>query len=155
MCQIIRRYDIDQFNWNCFSLKSVANFRNLQGGMMRKILGVGILLLGLPVLARTATAQTPKGDVNAGKAKFQMFCASCHGATGKGDGAAAAALNPKPRNFQDTATMGKKTDAHLKKVIQQGGTAVGLSALMPPWGSSLSEQDLANVIAYIRSLGKK
>lgn len=122
---------------------------------MKKILGVGLLLLGFPVLAQTAAAQAPKGEVNAGKAKFQMFCASCHGATGKGDGAAAAALNPKPRNFQDAAYMSKKTDAQLKKGIQQGGAAVGLSPLMPPWGSSLSEQDLANVIAYIRSLGKK
>lgn len=100
-------------------------------------------------------AQGIKGDPAAGKAKYDQLCATCHGATGKGDGAAAAALNPKPRNFQDAAVMSKKTDAYLKTIIQKGGAAAGLSPLMPPWGSSLTEQDIANVIAYIRSLEKK
>ena len=94
------------------------------------------------------------GDPNAGKIKFNLFCATCHGATGKGDGAAAAGLNPKPRNFQDAAVMSKKSDADLKKVIQQGGAAVGLSPLMPPWSSALTEQEIANVISFIRSLSK-
>ena len=36
----------------------------------------------------------------AGKTSFTTNCASCHGATGMGDGVASAALNPKPRNFK-------------------------------------------------------
>jgi mono/diheme cytochrome c family protein len=36
----------------------------------------------------------------AGKTSFTTNCASCHGATGLGDGIASAALNPKPRNFK-------------------------------------------------------
>lgn len=112
---------------------------------------VGFWCLYSPV----SRAQGPKPDIAAGKVKYNTLCASCHGATGKGDGAAAAALNPRPRNFQDVAYMGKKTDADLKKVIQKGGAAAGLSPLMPAWGASLTEQDIANVIAYIRSLGKK
>ncbi|OGQ05849.1 MAG: hypothetical protein A2W61_06600 [Deltaproteobacteria bacterium RIFCSPLOWO2_01_44_7] len=114
-----------------------------------------IFILGIAVLwSSISFAQAPKPDVAAGKAKYNLLCTTCHGATGKGDGAAAAALNPKPRNFQDVAYMSKKTDADLKKVIQQGGAAVGMSPVMPPWGSSLNDQDVANVIAYIRSLGK-
>lgn len=100
-------------------------------------------------------AQAPKGNIVAGKAKYDMFCATCHGATGKGDGAAAAALNPKPRNFQDSAYMSKKSDTDLKKIIKEGGPSVGLSPMMPPWGSSLGDADINNVIAYIRTLAKK
>ncbi len=116
------------------------------------------LLLAVAVMigfTSSLFAQSPKGDAKAGKAKYDLFCATCHGATGKGDGVAAAALNPKPRNFQDAASMGKKSDADLSKVIKQGGAAAGLSPIMPPWGSSLSDQEVANVIAYIRSLSKK
>lgn len=116
----------------------------------RIIFVAATLLITAPIWA-----QTPKGDARAGKAKYDLFCTACHGATGKGDGAAAAALNPKPRNFQDAAYMGKKSDVNLAKVIKQGGATVGLSPVMPPWGSSLNDQDVANVIAYIRSLAKK
>lgn len=115
---------------------------------MKKITLMGIALL----ISGTAFAQA--GDVAAGKAKFQTFCASCHGAAGKGDGAAAAALNPKPRNLADAAYMKTRNDADLKKVIMDGGPAVGKSASMPPWKASLKEADVANLIAYIRSLSK-
>ena len=91
-------------------------------------------------------------DLAAGKTKYESLCVSCHGNAGKGDGAAAVALNPKPRNLTDQAYMSKKTDADLAKVIKNGGGAVGLSASMPPWGSSLSDGDIANVIGYIRNL---
>lgn len=90
-------------------------------------------------------------DSAAGKAKFQQLCATCHGASGKGDGVAAMGLNPKPRTF-DAAFLKGRTDAQLEKVIKDGGTAVGLSPLMPPWGSQLTPTDIQNIIAFIRSL---
>ena len=45
-----------------------------------------------------APARTPE-MTKTGAAKFKLFCATCHGETGAGDGPAAVALNPKPRNF--------------------------------------------------------
>lgn len=63
---------------------------------------------------------------------FKQRCATCHGMSGKGDGAAAAALNPKPRSFEDAAWQGTITDDHIKTVIVKGGTAVGKSPLMAP-----------------------
>lgn len=114
---------------------------------MKQIVFSWLCLVPLSGFAQTA-------DPTAGKTKYDMLCASCHGTTGKGDGVAAQSLNPKPRNFADAATMGKKTDADLKKVIKEGGTTSGLSATMPGWGSVLSEQDINNVMAYIRQLGK-
>jgi len=55
----------------------------------------------------------------------------CHGESGKGDGAAAAALNPKPRDYTDAAWQKATTDAQIKDAIARGGAAVGKSPLMP------------------------
>ncbi len=106
------------------------------------------------MISSLSFAQGKPADLVAGKAKFDQICATCHGATGKGDGAAAAALNPKPRNFQDVAYMSKRTDDQLRKVIQEGGAANGMSAVMPSWKAVLNEQDITNIIGYIRQLGK-
>lgn len=109
-------------------------------------------LLGVVCFCIVLTLQSAKAaDLKAGQTKFQTLCVTCHGASGKGDGAAAAGLNSKPKDLSAT----KRTDAELKKIIKEGGAANGMSPLMPPWGSALSEQDLNNVIVYIRSLGKK
>ncbi|MBI3989236.1 MAG: cytochrome c [candidate division NC10 bacterium] len=95
------------------------------------------------------------GDAVKGKEIYTKFCASCHGPSGRGDGPAAAALNPKPRNFADKKVMDALTDDYLFKVIQGGGAAVGKSPMMPPWGGALKEADIHDVTAYVRTLVKK
>ncbi len=102
------------------------------------------------------------GDVAAGKAKFQELCVSCHGEGGKGDGptgkALAAAGQPAPRDFStgefkfDTDKDGQAgTDQDLKNIITKGALAYGGSAMMAPV-SGLSDADLDNLVAFIRSL---
>jgi mono/diheme cytochrome c family protein len=127
--------------------------------MVRSIARFTLGAIAAAGLVAASTAQA--GDVAAGKAKYDMFCASCHGPTGQGDGPVGAALNPKPRDFSagefkfDTDKDGKTgTDADLKNVIKNGGGAYGGSAMMAPWGATLSDADLENVVAYIRSLKK-
>ncbi|MBI3090554.1 MAG: cytochrome c [Candidatus Tectomicrobia bacterium] len=116
------------------------------------------LLLGSSVaaaflrMAAPGMAQARKGDPAKGKAHYQALCAACHGTTGRGDGPAAAALDPKPRNHADGATMNKLSDEHLVTVIKNGGAAVGKSPLMPPWRDSLSDTQVRDVIAYLRAL---
>jgi mono/diheme cytochrome c family protein len=108
-----------------------------------------ILILSVLFFMASATAQAA-GDPVAGKAKFDATCATCHGPMGAGDGPAAAALNPKPRNLQIT----KRTDDELKKIIKEGGASVGMTATMPAWGAMLTDIDVDNVIAYIHTLAK-
>jgi cytochrome c553 len=62
---------------------------------------------------------------------YATVCSMCHGAEGKGDGQAAAALNPKPRDYTDAAWQASVTDEEIKKTILLGGQGVGKSATMP------------------------
>jgi mono/diheme cytochrome c family protein len=93
-----------------------------------------------------------KGDANAGKAKYESLCAGCHGKAGKGDGPAAASLNPKPQDHSDGKVMNSLSDQYLTDIIKNGGAAVKKSPLMPAWGKTLKDQEVADAIAYIRSL---
>ena len=101
-----------------------------------------------------AKEKQEKGDPKKGKEKYMenMRCSACHGDSGKGDGPAAIALNPKPRNYTDCAVMSKKSDGELFKVIKEGGPAVGLSPLMAPFGSQLNDKEVWDVVAFIRSI---
>jgi mono/diheme cytochrome c family protein len=70
--------------------------------------------LGVEELEKLLGASTPE-QVAHGKELFGVNCAVCHGAEGKGDGAAGAALNPKPRNFH--AGMGEWVNGASSKSI--------------------------------------
>ena len=82
----------------------------------------------------------------AGKATYDDKCAACHGPAGKGDGVAAAALNPKPINFSDKALMqGIPVDCHFYR-ISEGVQGTG----MPPW-KALGDETIWKVLIYERS----
>ncbi len=86
---------------------------------------------------------------------YMMFCATCHGKTGAGDGPQAATLSTHPRNFTDCAAMGKVSDDVVFKAIKFGGAAVNLSAEMPAWGSAMPDDEVKALAAYVRSFCKK
>src|SRR5574341_1474261 len=89
-------------------------------------------------------AQT-KGDAKAGKAKYDANCVACHGATGKGDGPAAAALNPKPQDHTDGKIMNALSDKYLFEIIKDGGAAVKKAPVMPS-NKKLSDQELWDIV---------
>ncbi|MCY4380270.1 MAG: cytochrome c [Proteobacteria bacterium] len=90
-------------------------------------------------------------EISAIDQKYQTFCATCHGADGKANSAAALALNPVPRDLTDSTWQNSVDDAHITKVIKLGGVAVGLSATMAPWGMILSDEEIQKLVAKIRS----
>lgn len=110
--------------------------------------------LAVSCLGVWSAAFAEKGDPVNGKLKYMenMRCSACHGDTGKGDGPAAVALNPKPRNYTDCAEMGKRGDTELFKAIKEGGPAVNLSPLMVAFSSQLSDKEVWDTIAFIRSI---
>jgi mono/diheme cytochrome c family protein len=98
-------------------------------------------------------------DPEKGRASYMMYCMTCHGEKGDGKGPAGAALNPPPRDFSkamfsfDTDGDGKPgTDADLAAIIMNGAAKYGGSPLMTPW-VHLQQQDIDQLVAYIRSLG--
>lgn len=107
------------------------------------------ILLAVVLLPTVVLAQ---GSPPKGKEIYAKQCAGCHGPDGKGDGPAAAAINPKPRDFTDKAYMTALKDQYLFDLIQKGGAAVGKSPFMTP--AKLKDGEIRDVIAYTRSLAK-
>ena len=64
-------------------------------------------------------------------------------------------LNAKPRDYTDCKTMEGKTDDRLSKVIKDGGDSAGLSADMQPFGGSLSDEEIHELVQYIRGFCKQ
>ncbi len=86
---------------------------------------------------------------------FVQRCLPCHGATGLGDGPAAAALDPKPRSFADKAWQDATTDAQIALVVAQGGPSVGKSGLMPPQPDLAGTPALQQLVQIVRGFGPK
>ena len=113
---------------------------------------IGLILILLVLLPPGLALAQTKGDPKAGKVQYDANCIGCHGATGKGDGAAAAALNPKPQDHSNGKSMNALTDKYLFDIIRNGGKAVQKAAIMPAANKKLTDQDVWDMVAYIRSL---
>ena len=133
--------------------------------MNARRVGLAVTVLTLAVCSRGASPKPtepetvaatppPSYEVRLGRDVFVHYCATCHGDAGTGDGFNAYNLDPHPRDLSDPAFQKKKTDADLIDTIRRGGAGVGLSSLMPPWGRTLSERQVAEVVLYLRSLKK-
>jgi mono/diheme cytochrome c family protein len=116
------------------------------------LVGAGAAMAQTPWVA-PATEKAKKNPVakdakavEQGKKTAQVNCVSCHGAGGKGDGVAAAALNPKPADWTSAKIQGE-TDGELFWKISNGRGA------MPPW-KHLPENERWALVHYIRSLKK-
>ena len=89
------------------------------------------------------------------KLLFDNVCSTCHGLDGSGNGPAAESLNPKPRNYTDAAWQAATTDEEIKKIIVEGGTAVGKSGMMPPQPQLKDQpEQLAEIVKIIRGFKK-
>lgn len=97
------------------------------------------VLVAVPVRAAEPAASTRGKDV------FIIRCAPCHGDNGGGDGPAAAAIDPKPRNFRDPAFWHGRTTAQVRLVVKSGRPGT----LMAPFEGVLSEDEIDAVVAYV------
>ncbi len=103
-----------------------------------------------PVVARAGDAP----DLQAGRKTFETVCAACHGATGKPDlsSPTVQALDPKPADLSDPLFNSREPARDWDIVVTHGGTALGLSAVMPAQGSTLNEKEIRDVVAYAKTL---
>ncbi len=88
-----------------------------------------------------------------GKHLYDRYCATCHGDVGKGDGQNASNLDPPVPDFTASKNLGDA--AYVRRVIAEGSAAVGRSPLSPPWGRTLSAQEVDYVASYCRALAAK
>jgi mono/diheme cytochrome c family protein len=93
-----------------------------------------------------------------GKLIFTRYCKVCHGAEGDGKGFNAFNLQNsfgiQPANFTDSTVIATLTDEAMTIAISKGAKAVGKSQYMPPWGGTLSSEEIDNVVAYIKVLSR-
>ena len=110
-------------------------------------------LLGLAlILILGMSAALEAADAEQGRLLYRENCAQCHGLEGSGKGINAPHLEVAPRNHTDYEEMNARTNEELFKAISDGGQAVNKSVLMPNWGHTLSEQDINDLIAFLRKL---
>jgi mono/diheme cytochrome c family protein len=124
----------------------------------RRTLALAFPLLAVAALSLAAEKAAEKdrpvsflGNAARGKTLFLRYCSPCHGQQGRGDGPNAKNLDPPPRNLTDNAYMSKKTDEDLFDALNEGGYAVNRSVLMPPWGKTVGEDGVRDLVAYLRS----
>ena len=106
---------------------------------------------GEPAVPRAA-APMQSYQVREGRALFRHYCTACHGDEGNGDGLNAYNLDPRPRDLADPAFQKSRSDEDLAAIIRSGGGAAGLSTGMPPWGRTIGERRIRNLVAYLRAL---
>ncbi len=102
-----------------------------------------LVAIVLPLAAGAAVAAEPR----TGPDIYAERCAACHGDGGAGDGPAAAALEPRPRNFREASFWASRTDDQLRQVVREGKPGT----LMSPFKDVLSAPEIDAVVAYVRS----
>jgi Cu-processing system permease protein len=83
---------------------------------------------------------------------YLQNCAPCHGLTGKGDGTAAASLDPKPRDHSNRAYMDTLSDESIAEVVKIGGAMRGFPNM--PSHPHLGGEDMVALVAHVRTLSR-
>jgi mono/diheme cytochrome c family protein len=97
------------------------------------------------------TPKPPAGAPNAERL-YLGLCATCHGPDGRGSWRAALFL-VRPGNLSDTATLDRRSDQYLFDLIKHGGAPIGRPG-MPAFGSTLTDGEIAELVAYVRTLSR-
>lgn len=136
-----------------------------------RIISTSLLVLIATLIAAAASVNMKVVPVqstppSSGREMFATYCATCHGADGKGSGAAAPALKMHPTDLTVLSLHngGKFPALDVMVTIQDGAVAVHGTPEMPVWGPILKSvssspivvrQRIANLTSYIESLQVK
>ena len=93
----------------------------------------------MPVIVEEPIDMSPEA-IASGERLFNIVCASCHGAAGYGTQLAPALNNAL---FLDATS-----DAQIRQIVAMGVSGT----VMPAWGGRLSDAQINDIIAYLRSL---
>ena len=114
--------------------------------LLLAILGIGLLTGGLAWLL---TDPSPPPGAGRGERLYYAYCVTCHGRDGRGSWRAALFLL-RPGKLGSPRVAGE-SDQYLTDIIKNGGSPIGRPG-MPAFGYHLKDEDLAELVRYIRTL---
>lgn len=111
-------------------------------------------LLSTLALALAWPAVTSAADLEAGKAVFAANCAVCHGTTGRPDpdSPVVKGLGVVPADLTDPLFNSREPSGDWGMVVKHGGHAMGLAEQMPAHKEALTDEQVENVVAYVKTL---
>jgi cytochrome c oxidase cbb3-type subunit 3 len=104
-------------------------------------------IMSLMLAGSWVAAQVGPSNLKRGQELYEHHCARCHGINGEGLGPEAQYLIVPPANFK-SMNIRSKTDGDLLTAISSGV----LFSPMHKWRDRLSEQEMMDIIAYLRLL---
>ena len=110
------------------------------------------MMSGIPEPYRSMTNSMPRtqATMQHGAAVYEQNCAACHGVTGRGDGANARDLSPRPADLAWLSRMRMaQWDPFMYWTVAEGGAPLGTA--MPAFKDVLSKDDIWSVVAYIQA----
>jgi len=105
-----------------------------------------------PAVALLATLAVQAAPDSAGATLYRAWCASCHGADGRGQAARQTQLSVRPADLTECQTSTAETEERWLGIVREGGAAFGLSLDMPAFRYGATPEQLRAVVRYIRSL---
>jgi mono/diheme cytochrome c family protein len=119
--------------------------------LLAVITSVVIIAQGNPDAAKikNPVAASPE-SIATGKQIYTRYCATCHGTNGQGG--SGSDISPPAPNLTDDEWKRGSTDGEIFDVIKNG---VQPELSMEPWGDRIKDEDIWNVVNFVRSLAKK
>src|SRR2546429_9531774 len=120
---------------------------------IRDVAVTGVQTCALPIY--DSTKMIPLGYQQAqGKRVFYQYCVWCHADSTPAGPSNRSNLTPVPALLDDGATLNAESDEYLGNIITLGASASGKSAMMRPYGRTLSPEEIRSVIAFTRAIAQ-
>lgn len=87
-----------------------------------------------------------------GKRVFYQQCVWCHADATPSGPSNRSNVTPAPPLLNDGAVLNAESDDYIQNIITLGGSAMGKSAMMPPYGKTLTQDEIRALIAYARAI---
>ena len=111
--------------------------------------GTSILSCCLLLAGAAVAEAADQAAVDRGQQLYETLCATCHGPYGRGDGPLAENLSVRPPDLTLSATLERRSDAELVKLLRYGSGAKHTPMVV---SQTLNEDSLRDVVAYLRTL---
>jgi mono/diheme cytochrome c family protein len=89
-----------------------------------------------------------------GKRVFYLYCVWCHADASPAGPSNRSNVTPTPALLNDGDKLNGESDEYMQNIITLGGSALGKSAMMPPYGKTLGPEEIKAVIAFTRAIAQ-